>query len=197
MFRSSFHWSERPNPLLISLLVGDNKLLLFISPLMNAVKMGWGNVYEFWYVASFSHYSYQLEAYIALLHTNMPLAVHLFHIGRENPTVYTSASAVPTWSMWSTLLPRPRLRWTAMWAFPSNIAQRLASGHPLTGNYFFSSLMLDDNLYLCVAVCLAHWCGGGGHHGILAKKAWRRGVWLWIPDRSGTSRFFDWRKQNH
>ena len=50
MFRSSFHWSEQPNPLLISLLVGDNKLLLFISPLMNAVKMGWGNVYEFWYV---------------------------------------------------------------------------------------------------------------------------------------------------
>ena len=121
------------------------------------------------------------------------LQVHLFHIGRENPTVYTSESAVPTWSMWSTLLPRPILRWTAMWAFPSNIDQRLASGHPLTGNYFFSSLMLDDNLYLCVAVCLAHWCCGGGHHGILAKKAWRRGVWLWIPDRSGTSRFFDWR----
>ena len=103
------------------------------------------------------------------------LQVHLFHIGRENPTVYTSASAVPTWSMWSTLLPQPRLRWTAMWAFPSNIDQRLASGHPLTGNYFFSSLMLDDNSYLSVAVCLAHWCGGGGHHGILAKKAWRGG----------------------
>ena len=41
---------------------------------MNAVKMGWGDVYEFWYVAWFSHYSYQLEAYIALLHTNMALA---------------------------------------------------------------------------------------------------------------------------
>lgn len=30
---------EQPNPLFISILVGDNKMLLFISALMNAVKM--------------------------------------------------------------------------------------------------------------------------------------------------------------
>jgi hypothetical protein len=71
------------------------------------------------------------------------------------------------------LLPRPRLRWTAMWAFPSNIAQRLASGRPPAGNYFFSSLILGDNSYLSVAVCFTHWCGGGGHHGYPLYK--RRG----------------------
>lgn len=92
------------------------------------------------------------------------------------------------------LLPRPRLRWTAMWAFPSNIDQRLASGRPPAGNYFFSSLILGDNSYLSVAVCFAHWCGGGGHHGIsLYLKGVARGMWSWVPYRSGTSRFFDWR----
>lgn len=87
-FRSSFHWSERPNPLLISLLVGDNKFLLFISPLMNTVKMWCDDVYEFWCVAWFSHYSYQLDAYIALLPQIWRLRVRLFNIGRENATVY-------------------------------------------------------------------------------------------------------------
>jgi len=72
-----------------------------------------------------------------------------------------------------------------MWAFPSNIAQRLASGRPPAGNYFFSSLILGDNSYLSVAVCFAHWCGGGGHHGIKPLKGVAEGYVIvsTVPER--------------
>ena len=135
-----------------------------------------GDVYEFWYVAWFSHYSYQLDAYIALLPHKYRACKFIYQYRKGKPNrLYRHRQCLRD-RCEVLLLPRPRLRWTAMWAFPSNIAQRLAFGRPLAGNYFFSSLMFDDNPYLSVAVCLAHWCGGVGHHGILAKKAWRRGV---------------------
>jgi len=98
--------------------------------------------------------------------------------GKMQPS--TSASAVCLRDRCEALLlPRPRLRWTAMWAFPSNIAQRLASGRPLAGNYFFSSLILGDNSYLSVAVCFAYWCGGGGHQVRLFEKG-GGGVLMWL-----------------
>ena len=100
---------------------------------MNTVKMWCDDVYEFWCVAWFSHYSYQLDACIALLPRTWRLKVRLFIIGRNNPTVYIGIVSADVFSE-ALLLPRPRLRSTAMWAFPSNVAQRPASGRPLAGN---------------------------------------------------------------
>jgi len=98
-----------------------------------------------------SPYSYQLDALFALLPKTWRLKVRLFIIGRDNPTDYVDISSADVFNE-ALLLPRPRLRSTAMWAFPSNDAQRLASGRPLAGNCFFSSLLLHGNSYLSLAV---------------------------------------------
>ena len=121
------------------------------SPLMNAVKMWCDDVYESQLCRLASHYSYQLDALFALLPKTWRLKVRLFIIGRDNPTDYVDISSADVFNE-ALLLPRPRLRSTAMWAFPSNDAQRLASGRPLAGNCFFSSLLLHGNSYLSLAV---------------------------------------------
>ena len=77
--------------------------------------------------------------------TNMTFRPASIQYRKRTSTVYSGIGSSYGYQ-WSTVLPRPRHRSTAMCFFASNIAQRLVIRRQLIDSYFFSSMLFGEEL---------------------------------------------------